>query len=80
MGSFLWRDPRSAADRRLKYWYGRRRAEIVRRSRPPLVVAVINTAKDLHLGILLPLVRRTRITQDDSLMSRYYTARSADRG
>ena len=80
MGSFLWRDPRSAADLRLKYWYGRRRAEIVRRSRPRLVGAVINTAKDLHLGILLPLVRRCGIAQNDSLMRRYYTARPTDRG
>ena len=80
MGTFLWRDPGSAADRRLKHWYGRRRAEIVRSSRPRLVGAVMKTARDLHLGILLPLVRRTRIAQDDSLIGHYYTTRSTDRG
>ena len=80
MGTFVWREPRSAADLRLKYWYNRRKAEIIRDSRPPVLRAAINRTKDLHLAIMLPLLRRARLTHDDNLIARYYMTGSTDRG
>ena len=79
MRSFRQRDSRVATDIRLKDWYDRRRAEIVRSNRPRLIRAAMTNAKHLHFAIMLPLVRLARLTPDNSLIGRYYSARSAER-